>query len=118
MKNKETGSEGYFLAAGQAVVSWLSNVGRKLFPEESPADSITTDDPYVVAEAEFIARLKALQEMGRLRRPSQITDEYEQDDHFDDLMRLYRQVCWEMGLDWPPLEKLDTEEFPMDPDCE
>ena len=66
-------------------------------------------NPYWVAEAVFIARLEALQEMGLLRRPSEITDEYEQDDHFDDLMRLYRQACWELGLAWPP-PPLDDED--------
>lgn len=49
-----------------------------------------------------MARVDQLQEMGELRRASDISNEEELDDHFDDLSRLYRQVCGELGLDWPP----------------
>ena len=59
-------------------------------------------DPYDLAEAHFTAEVERLQQAGELRRASQITDEEELDDHFDDLSRLYRQICREMGLAWPP----------------
>jgi hypothetical protein len=59
-------------------------------------------DPYDRAEAVFNARLEQLQREGEIRRASEITDEWEQDDHFDDLIRLYRKICLEMGLAWPP----------------
>ncbi len=62
-------------------------------------------DPYDRVEAVFNARLEQLQREGKIRRPSEITDEWEQDDHFDDLSRLYRQICLEMGLEWPPPAK-------------
>jgi hypothetical protein len=59
-------------------------------------------DPYDLAEARFVAEVERLQQAGELRRASQITDEEELDDHFDDLSRLYRQTCRELGLSWPP----------------
>lgn len=59
-------------------------------------------DLYEVAEFIFMARVEQLQAIGELRRASEITDEDELDDHFDDLSRLYRQVCGELGLAWPP----------------
>jgi hypothetical protein len=59
-------------------------------------------DPYDLAEARFAAEVERLQQVGELRRASQITDEEELEDHFDDLSRLYRQTCREMGLSWPP----------------
>jgi hypothetical protein len=36
-----------------------------------------------------------------LGRMCALPHEYELDDHFDDLTRLYRQVCDEMGLPFP-----------------
>jgi hypothetical protein len=65
-------------------------------------------DPYDRAEAVFNARLEQLQREGKIRRASEIADEWEQDDHFDDLSRLYRQICLEMGLEWPPPAKDET----------
>jgi hypothetical protein len=59
-------------------------------------------DPYDLAEAHFVAEVERLQQAGELRRASQITTEEELDDHFDDLSRLYRQTCRQMGLAWPP----------------
>ena len=59
-------------------------------------------DPYEVAELIFMARVERMQQQGEMSRPSQIISEEELDDHFDDLSRLYRQVCQEMGLEWPP----------------
>jgi hypothetical protein len=59
-------------------------------------------NPYQVAESIFMARVEQLQQRGEMRRPSEITSEWEQEDHFDDLARVYRQVCLEMGLAWPP----------------
>ena len=46
--------------------------------------------------------LDYFQERGEIRRASEITDEWTQDDHFDQLSRLYCQVCELMGLPWPP----------------
>lgn len=66
------------------------------------ADSSSDIDLYEVAEFIFMARVEQMQAIGELRRASEITDEEELDDHFDDLSRLYRQVCGELGLAWPP----------------
>ncbi len=59
-------------------------------------------DPYTIAFAASASRIEQLQQSGELRKPSEITDEYEQDDHFDDLARLYKHTCLAMGLAWPP----------------
>ena len=70
------------------------------------SDGEASDQPeidfYEVAEFIFMSRVEQLQQQGEMSRPSQITTEEELDDHFDDLSRLYRQVCWEMDLAWPP----------------
>ena len=63
---------------------------------------IDGQDPYDLAEAIFAAEVERLQQAGELRRASQIRNEEELDDHFDDLSRLYRQTCQELGLLWPP----------------
>ena len=68
-------------------------------------------DPYVIAEAAYGARIEQLQQSGELRRPSEITGEYDQDNHFDDLERLYKETCLAMGLAWPPPLR-DVEDLP------
>jgi hypothetical protein len=92
------------LAANVPCLYGAKSQSKSMNPEFSP--QLLPDpaelDPYWLAEAVFIARLDALQEMGELRRASQITDEDELDDHWNDLTRLYRHVCWELGLAWPP----------------
>jgi len=42
-----------------------------------------------------------LKKTGHLRRPPEIRDEDEQDDHFDDLSRVYKCPILFLGLDWP-----------------
>ena len=59
-------------------------------------------DPYDIALRVYETQIEELTQAGELRRPSRITTEEELDDHFDDLSRLYRQTCQEMGLLWPP----------------
>ena len=59
-------------------------------------------DRYKVAEAIYQARVEQLKQQGWLRRVPDIEDEWELDDHFDDLKRVYQEVYWEMGLAWPP----------------
>ena len=75
-------------------------------PEEIPQADI---DLYEVAEFIYMARVEHLQQTGQLRRTSEITTEEELDHHFDDLSWLYRQVCRELGLDWPS-PAIDTSE--------
>ena len=60
-------------------------------------------DPYQVALEVFEDRVEEMKQSGEIRRVSQITNDGELDDHFDDLVRVYGQVCREMDLDWPPL---------------
>lgn len=79
-----------------------ANLPPEILPDGSPEF-----DPYVLAEAEFIRQVEVLQQAGEMRRASQIETEEELDEHFDALSRLYRQVCGEMGLPWPP-PALDT----------
>lgn len=83
-----------------------------------PTDEALTPDPYDLAEVEFMRRVEALQEVGEMRRASQIQTEEELDDHFDALSRLYRQVCGEMALPWPPLPRPGTETINPDEEME
>lgn len=70
---------------------------------ETPGEEHQPDiDLYEVAEFIFLARVEHLKEIGELRRETEITTEEELDDHFEALSREYRQVCRELGLDWPP----------------
>lgn len=62
-------------------------------------------DPYTIAEAAYGARINQLQKSGALRKPSEITDQDELDNHFDDLRQLYKETCLDMGLAWPPPAK-------------
>lgn len=77
-----------------------------------PTEETPAVDLYTIAEAEFMHRVEVLQEAGEMRRASQIETEEELDEHFDALSRLYRQVCGEMGLPWPPppLDALDGQD--------
>jgi hypothetical protein len=74
--------------------------GEPRAPEDLSTPS--PPDPYQAAKTLFMARVERLQQAGQMLRPSEITSEEEQDDHFDQLARLYRQTCLEMGLAWPP----------------
>ncbi len=55
-------------------------------------------DRYELAEKVFSARVERLQQEGHLLKPTQITTEEAQEDHFDVLSALYRETCLEMGL--------------------
>ena len=87
-------------------------------PSEILPDDTSAFDPYGLAEAEFMRRVEALQEVGEMLRPSQIETQEELDEHFDELSRLYRQVCGEMDLPWPPPTKKLTEEELAESDLE
>ncbi len=69
---------------------------------EGGLNALQEIDPYDRAETVYNARVEQLKREGKLRRPSEITSEREQDDHFDDLSRIFKQVCLELGLNWPP----------------
>jgi hypothetical protein len=59
-------------------------------------------DPYKIAEVVYGTRIDQLQKSGKLRKPSEISEQDELDDHFDDLTQLYKETCLAMGLAWPP----------------
>lgn len=59
-------------------------------------------DPYEVAFAVTEIRIEQLKSYGLIRRVQDITNEWEQDDHFDDLANQHRLVCGRLGLAWPP----------------
>jgi hypothetical protein len=60
-------------------------------------------DPYEIAQAVYEIRVEQLKAYGLLRRESEIDDEWEQEEHFDELAREYKEVCLRLGLRWPPL---------------
>lgn len=59
-------------------------------------------DPYEIAQAVYDIRVEQLKAYGLLHRESEISDEWEQDEHFDELAREYKGVCLRLGLRWPP----------------
>ncbi len=59
---------------------------------------ITYDTAFAVAQW----RIEALQAAGLMTRASDITDEWEQDNHFDDLEDIFAHTCRVFGLAWPP----------------
>ncbi len=65
-------------------------------------------DPYAMALAIYQIRVKQLKEYGLLRRETDITDEEELDNHFDELAREYKAVCGQLGLAWPPEPKASS----------
>ncbi len=59
-------------------------------------------DPYKIAFAIGDLHLEYFQAQGEMMRSSEIENELELEEHFDQLSRLYHQVCLQMGLAWPP----------------
>ena len=70
-------------------------------------------DPYVIAEAAYGARIDQLQQSGELRKPSEITNSYDLENHFDDLRHLYKETCLAMGLAWPLPPRDGEEDWPQ-----
>jgi hypothetical protein len=62
----------------------------------------TEFDPYQAAMVIHEQVIEFLQQRGELLRPSQISSEEEQENHFDALARLYKETLLFLGLDWPP----------------
>ena len=61
---------------------------------------VSIEGAYAVAEA----RIESLKAAGLIRRVEEINDEWELDDHFDDLARVYRHTFRVLGLAWPPAQ--------------
>lgn len=64
--------------------------------------TLPTTDPYKLAFTIGDMLLEYYQERGEMMRASEIEDEFQQEEHFDQLSRHYRWVCSFMGLAWPP----------------
>lgn len=71
-------------------------------PTDQPEQEADAFDPYKAAMVIYDQVVEFLQQRGDLLRPSQITSEFEQDDHFDALARIYKETLLFLGLDWPP----------------
>lgn len=77
-------------------------------PANQPEQEVDVFDPYQAAMIIYDQVVEFLQQRGDLLRPSQITSELEQDDHFDALARLYKETLLFLGLDWPPPPPYDA----------
>jgi hypothetical protein len=71
-------------------------------PEQHPNISPSTDYLRQLADLIYDIRVEQLKTTGFLRQVEEISSQEELDDHFDDLWRVYREVYWELGLEWPP----------------
>jgi hypothetical protein len=67
-------------------------------PTPDPLEEAIIKAAMAVAEA----RIELLKATGELRRPTEITNSDELDDHFDELARIYKATFLEVGLPWPP----------------
>jgi hypothetical protein len=65
-----------------------------------PSAEVT--DPYDIAWNLVEAWKGALKELGQMPRLGDLTENDEYDDYHDELSRLYRQVCRDLRLPWPP----------------
>lgn len=68
-------------------------------PTVPPAEA---SDPYNLAWNLVETWREALQQLGQMSRLSDLKEEEELDDYHDELNRLYRRVCNDLGLPWPP----------------
>ena len=66
-------------------------------PQRQP---VTYEGAFAIAEA----RIESLKAAGLIRRVEEISDEWELDDHFDDLARVYKHTFRVLGLAWPPVQ--------------
>ena len=69
---------------------------------ETPASLPDSGDPYDFIEAVADLRIAQLKSLGLMQREAQITDEWAQDDHFDDLADEFAEVAARFGVPWPP----------------
>lgn len=59
-------------------------------------------DPYSLAWNLVETWRESLQQLGQMPRLTDLKEEEELDDYHDELNRLYRRVCHELSLPWPP----------------
>lgn len=80
----------------------LSRVQTKEQISQSALPSAEASDPYNIAWNLVETWREALQQLGQMSKLSDLTEEEELDDYHDELNRLYRRVCHELNLPWPP----------------
>lgn len=68
-------------------------------PALPPAEA---SDPHDIAWNLVETWREALQQLGQMPRLTDLTEEEELDDYHDELNRLYRRVCHDLQLPWPP----------------
>jgi hypothetical protein len=68
-------------------------------PVLPPAEAIV---PYDIAYNLVETWKEALQQLRRMPRLSDLKEDEDFDDYHDELNRLYRHVCNDLGLPWPP----------------
>lgn len=64
--------------------------------------SVEASDPYDIAWNLVETWRDALQQLGQMSRLSDLKEDEDFDDYHDELNRLYRRVCHELSLPWPP----------------
>ncbi len=70
--------------------------------DDTPASLSNIDNPYEFIEAVANIRIEQLKALGVMRRESQITDEWQLDNHFDALTDEFAYVAALFGVAWPP----------------
>jgi|GEM_PF-6148107 len=70
--------------------------------DETPARLPNSGDPYEFIEAVANIRIQHLKALGVMQRESQISDEWEQDNHYDALADEFTYVASLFEVAWPP----------------
>ena len=70
--------------------------------DEAPATLPNTNNPYEFIEVVANIRIEQLKALGVIPRESHITDEWQQDNHFDALTDEFAYVAAFFGVAWPP----------------
>jgi hypothetical protein len=73
--------------------------------DDAPARLLDSGDLYEFIETVANIRIEQLKALGIMQRESQITDEWEQDNHFDALADEFATVAALFGVVWPPGER-------------
>lgn len=80
----------------------LNRVQAREQASQPALPSAEASDPYDLAWNLVETWREALQQLGQMSRLRDLTEEEELDDYHDELNRLYRRVCHELSLPWPP----------------
>ncbi len=71
--------------------------------DEAPASLPDSGDVYGFIEVVANIRIEQLKALGVMQRESQVADEWEQDNHFDELGNEFAYVASLFGVAWPPV---------------